>query len=395
MIPYQFYVAQKCLRNRRETIKNNRFLSFLTSISIIGLAIGVAALIVVTSLINGFREEIHKSRVEQIPNIDIVRDNITKGEIEKVLGNIKNDVKIKTFIDSYGLISNSRNESGAAVKIRGVENKSEPGMEQSGSIMIGDQLANTLDVKRGDKVKISTLSEGETKEEEFKVSKIYHTGTNEFDAQTITGNVDDIRKLTSKTNSTQGVSITIISNQNQDAILSKLKKVYNQKQEVRTWEEEHIDIYKSIKTEEQLLYLNLGMIVFVSLFTILNTLFFVVNDKKSDIAIMKTLGVKNMDILIIFLTQGLTISLIGVISGIIIGLVVISNVFNISPFVEWVLNYQFIDLDLNSKSKLPFILNPHEALMIAGGSIIMSLLTVLYPCYKATRISPAEVLHYE
>jgi lipoprotein-releasing system permease protein len=414
-LPYELFVGLRYTRAKRK----NHFISFISLTSMVGIALGVAAIIIVLSVMNGFQTELRNSILGVASHIEITEHNNRLSNWQDVAAQVKLQPKVQSaapYINAQGMLSYGQAVQGALV--RGVSPQEESQVSdisknmQSGSladlhagefsIVLGVDLARSLGITLGDKVVVMAPQGQFTptgvvpRIKQFKLVGLFETGNYEFDLGLVFIHLDDARKLYRMGDSVSGLRLKLTDLFDATEMTSKLNADLNPQGQyfVSNWTQ-HTNLFKAIQLEKRVMFIILTLIVAVAAFNIVSTLVMAVTDKRADIAIMRTLGASPSSIMQIFIIQGALIGFIGTLLGAFVGILVAVNVDVIVPFIEGLFHVQFLDKDVYLISEIPSQLEKGDVITIVVISLVLSLIATLYPSYKAAKINPAEALRYE
>ena len=411
---FELLIGLRYMRARRR----NHFISFISMTSMMGIALGVMALITVLSVMNGFQRTLRTRILGVISDVTItapgrhVRD---WQSLSRFVARQPGVVADAPYVRGEGLLVHGRYSSGAIV--RGIL----PGAERHVSsvashmiagrfgalkrgrfgIILGRYLAWRLGATVGSHVLLVAPGGMVTpagflpRLRSFRVVGIFKVGMYEYDAGLALINLHDAQALYRLGQAVSGVRVKVTHIEQAPQIRAALTRVLPASYLVEDWSQEHANFFHALKTEKVVMFVILLLIVAVAAFNIVATLIMVVTDKRADIAILRTLGASPRSILIIFLVQGVLIGLIGTLVGVILGVILSLNVTTIVPFIERLFHTQFLSPSVYYISQLPSHLRVGDVLHVAAASFGMSFLATLYPAWQAARTQPAEALRYE
>ena len=411
---FEIWVGTRYVRAR----SSNRFVSLISAISMTGIAIAVAVLIIVLSVVNGFEREL-KDRLLLMSahaTIEDPNDGMSgwQGRVEEAVANPAVRAAAP-FIDGQALLVHGEQLSG--IQLRGID----PGLENevsgvssvvtSGSlsaleagafgIVLGVELANALSADIGDKVLV-TLAEGIVtpagvvpRMKRFTVSGIYRVGMYEFDRRLAFIHIADAQKLYRKGDTVTGIRLAVNDIYSAPAVVREVALDLGDPVLVSDWTRSHVNFFRSIQITKSILFVILLMVVAVAAFNIVSTLVMVVKDKQSDIAILRTLGASPGTILKIFMTQGSIIGVVGTLVGVAFGVTFTLNLETIVSFMESTFGIKFLAADVYFISDLPADLQSSDVVRIGGIALILALASTVYPAWRGARTMPAEALRYE
>ncbi len=415
-LPFELFVGLRYTRAKRK----NHFISFISLTSMIGIALGVAALIVVLSVMNGFQTELRNSILGVASHIEITENNNQLSSWQEVASQVKVQPKVVAsapYIIAQGMLSFGQAVQGAIV--RGISPSEEDKVADIGkhmkagalsdlhagefNIVLGADLAYLLGVGMGDKV-VLMAPQGQftptgvvPRIKQFKVVGLFQVGNQEYDAALALIHIDDAAKLYRMGSNVSGLRLKLTDLFDAGDMAIKLSAELRPSGQyyVSDWTQQHANFFKAIQLEKRVMFIILTLIVAVAAFNIVSTLVMAVTDKRADIAIMRTLGAGPRSIMGIFIIQGALIGIIGTIVGALAGILIALNIENIVPFIENLFHVKFLSADVYMISEVPSQLEWRDVTTIVLVSFVLSLLATLYPSYKASTINPAEALRYE
>ncbi|MCK4842085.1 MAG: lipoprotein-releasing ABC transporter permease subunit [Methylococcales bacterium] len=412
--PLTFYIGLRYTRAKRRT----QFISFITLTSVLGIALGVTALIAVLSVMNGFESELRERILGMTSHATITGRNGKLQQwqtLEKRVINYPHIEGSAPFVRGQVMINASRRVSGTL--LRGIEPEYEPKVSEVGNkmqvgrlvdlvsgkfgIILGAELANFLGVMIGDKVTIISPQVNSTpagilpRLKRFTVVGVFKVGMYEYDRNMAIIHINDAKKLFRLGDSVSGLRLKLDDLFNAPLVTKSLaNKLYNNYR-VSDWTKAHQNFFRAIKTEKRVMFIILLLIVAVAAFNIVSTLVMVVTDKRGDIAILKTQGLSNLSVMGIFIVLGGVIGIIGISLGTLGGVLLALNIETIIPAIEGFFGVQFMAADVYYISDVPSKLVWDDVYGIAVIAFVLSLLATLYPAWQASRVNPAEVLRYE
>jgi lipoprotein-releasing system permease protein len=411
---FEMWIGSRYVRSR----SRNSFVSLISAISMLGIAIAVLVLIVVMSVVNGFERELKDRLLAMTAHASIEEVDGNLADAEILRGVALENARVSAaapYIDGKALLVAGKQLSGA--ELRGIEPKLEDtvsgisGVMQDGSldalqagtfkIVLGIELAEELQVAVGDKVTV-TLAQGMVtpagvipRTKRFTVSGIYRVGMYEFDRRLAFISLGDAQRLYRKKNTVTGVRLAVTEIYSAPDIVREVAREYGELVLVNDWTRRHVNFFRSIQITKSILFVILLMVIAVAAFNIVSTLVMVVKDKQSDIAILRTIGTKPSSILRIFITQGSIVGITGTLLGVVGGVVIALNLESIVGFFETIFGIKFLAADVYFISDLPSELKVGDVVRIALIALVLALVSTLYPAWVAARTAPAEALRYD
>ena len=413
--PLAVYIGLRYTRAKRR----NHFVSFISLASVIGIALGVAVLITVLSVMNGFDYEIH-GRVFSLARQVTVSSRLGAvqdwRQVEKEVLQQKNVVAAAPFVSGQGMLTNAGLVHGVMINgiipdeeakisllpstvVKGSMNKLVPG---AFGIVLGQEIALHLGVSVGDKVVLvmpqATLTPMGIvpRFKRFDVVGIFRVGEGfGYDSTTAFINLSDAQKLFQYKNGVTGLNLKINELYAAPQISAELNKILPEEYYVSDWTNEFGTYFKAVRMEKTMMFLLLMFIIAVAAFNLVSSLYMTVTDKQADIAILRTLGASPKTIMSIFIVQGAVIGGIGTLIGVVGGILLAINVPTIVKFLEYVFHTSFISAAIYFINYLPSKLEVFDVVRVGVIAFVMSLLATIYPAWRAAKTEPAEALRYE
>jgi len=412
--PFTLFIGMRYTKAKRR----NNFISFISLVSMLGIALGVMALITVLSVMNGFEKEVKARILGMVSHITITDFDGPVQDWQSLANKISanNHVKgIAPYTEGQVMMVNGEKVTGAL--IRGVIPTEEPKVDEIDTsmkegelvdlkpgeygIVLGKELAHFLRLSVGEKVTVVTPQANMTpvgmipRLKQFTVTGIYEVGMYEYDRTMAIIHIQDAGKLFRQDGGVTGVRLKLDNLFNSRLVKSELEKVVSINYWIGDWTRKHTNYFRAVKTEKAVMFIILMLIVAVAAFNIVSTLVMMVTDKLSDIAILRTLGASPNQIMQIFLVQGVMIGVVGTIIGVVLGVTLSLNIETIISAIEKAFNTQFLPPDLYYISSVPSDMHIDDVFKIMTISIVISIVATLYPAYRASRVQPAEALRYE
>jgi lipoprotein-releasing system permease protein len=416
-VPYELYVGLRYTRARRGSGRNG-FVSFIAAISMLGIALGVAALIVVLSVMNGFQEELRTRILAVASHIEIRGLDGPIADWQSLARAAQTNAEVRAaapYVLGQAMLSAGPVNRGALV--RGIDPALEDRVADFGShmragslrdlqpgtfgIVLGAELARGLGVRLGDSVVVITPQGMVTpagtlpRVKSFRVVGVFEIGMFEFDSGLALIDLSDAQKLYRLGDAVSGVRLKLDDLFAAPRVARELRSVLPDDAEARDWTLSHANFFRAVAIEKRMMFLILTLIVAVAAFNIVSAQVMVVTDKQADIAILRTQGASPASILAIFMIQGSLVGAIGTLLGVVGGLVLAFNVDTVVPIVEHVLGVQFLDKSVYYISELPSEVQRGDVITVAAIALGLTLLATLYPSWRAAKTNPAEALRYE
>ncbi|MDP1519789.1 lipoprotein-releasing ABC transporter permease subunit [Porticoccus litoralis] len=406
------FIGLRYIRSKRR----NGFVSFISLLSFIAMALGVMALILVLSVMNGFDREIRERILSVVSHAALVNE---KGVADwQALGDwALEDPGVKAFapfVEGYGLLTSDTGSQG--VLLHGVDPRYEQGVSpvtnhmlvgdfsllQPGEygIVLGNLLARSLGVIRGDHVMLSLPELNVTpagifpRYKRFRVLGVFQVGA-QVDSGMAFIHYQDAQKLYRMSGRVSGVRLRVDDPYGVDMVATRLRSESKEGLVVKTWTGEMGNLFQAIEMEKKVVGLLLAAIVAVAAFNIVASLTLMVADKRRDIAVLRTLGAEGKTISRIFRIQGTAVGLFGVVTGVICGCLMALGIADIVGLLERYLGFQVFDPDVYFISELPSRLMWQDVLAISLLGVFLSLIATLYPAHRAAKVLPAEALRYD
>ena len=392
------------------------FVSFISWVSLLGVAVGVAALITVLSVMNGFESELRERLLSLSAHATLTSGGAPIPDWQARIGQLQGSPGLTgaaPFLETDAMLSKQASMSGAIV--RGIDPEFEPKVSSIADamregkltdlkpglnrIILGRMLAYQLQVGPGDTVVVMIPGNSATgaftpRLQEFEVVGTFEVGLQEHDSVLALINLSDAEGLRSLSGPT-GIRLKFDDVLKAPDLARLAASRLNPKMQVRDWTEENQAYFRAIRIEKTTTGLILMLIVAVAVFNIVATLVMVVNDKRTDIAILRTLGLSPRGVLAVFMTQGVLIGWIGTALGVGLGLALALNVDVIVPFLETTFGFHIMDPDVYVVSGIPSELHPPDVVRIAAAALILTFVATVYPALRAAQTQPAVALRYE
>lgn len=416
-LPFELSVGLRYTRAGRRGRRKDGFMSFISGISIASIAVGVMALIIVLSVMNGFQKEVRDRMLSVLAHIELSSSAVSICDWQQTADKVRQHpevVGVAPFVAGQGLLSAGRSVRGAM--IRGIDPNTEPAVSDivqtvgqqelsqlsadDFGVILGADLARLLGVDIGDKVTLIVNKGNFTpagfvpRMKQLTVKALLHSGHYEFDSSMALLSLSNAATLF-RTAGPTGLRVKIRDMQQAPQVARSLTNRLPIGWYARDWSVQNRTWFAAVHVEKRMMGIILFLIVLVGAFGLVSTLVMTVTEKQSDIAIMRTLGASPRSIMMIFMIQGAIVGAIGVAVGVGLGLLIACNLDLIVPTIESVLGVQFLPREIYFISSMPSDPRASDIVPIAVMSFVMSLLATLYPSWRASRTNPAEALRYE
>ncbi|TDS85186.1 lipoprotein-releasing ABC transporter permease subunit [Comamonas sp. JUb58] len=416
-IPYELALGWRYTRAGRAT-RRNGFISFISGVSMLGIALGVAALIIVLSVMNGFQKEVRDRMLSVVSHIEI----FTPGgdalpDPARTIAEAKanpNVIGAAPFVSAQALVARGEDMRGAL--LRGIDPALEPevtdmttGIDQSSlqaltpgsfNVVLGSELARILGVGQGDQVTLIVPSGQVTpagtvpRLKQMQVVGTFNSGHYEYDSTLVLMHHEDAERLFRLEGPT-GVRLKLKDLHQAPEVTQQLAHSLSGHLLIRDWTQQNKTWFAAVQVEKRMMFIILTLIVAVAAFNLVTTLVMTVTDKRADIAILRTLGASPRSIMGVFVVQGALVGVIGTLVGLGLGLLVACNIDVIVPAIERALHTSFLPKDIYLISQMPSEPQRSDIVPITVISLILAFVATLYPSWRASRVNPAEALRYE
>ena len=415
-LPYELRIGLRYTRAGRRARRRNGFISFISGISMAGIALGVMALIVVLSVMNGFVSQVRDRMLSVVSHIEVfsLDGPIDWKEVEARARSNREVVGTAPYVAAQALLT--RGDAVRGVLVRGIDPAAEPQVSdlatqvrgepltalQAGEfgIVLGGELARALGVSLGEKVTL-VAPQGQVtpagvvpRLKQFTVIGTFDSGHFEYDSAMALLHIGDAERLF-RVDGPTGVRVKITDMQRAPAVAEQLAKSLPPNLLVRDWTRQNRSWFAAVQVEKRMMFIILALIVAVAAFNLVSTLVMTVTEKQPDIAILRTLGATPRSVMAVFIVQGALIGVIGTLLGVAGGLFVANNLDSIFPTIERIAGFPLIPKDIYFISSLPSDPRASDVVPIAVISILLSLVATLYPSWRASRVRPAEALRYD
>ena len=414
MQPYELFIGLRYTRAKRR----NHFISFISLISVLGMALGVMALIVVLSVMNGFQKEIRTRMLGATPDLEVVADGGRIANWQAVYDKVRQNPKIQAaapYVGGQGMLSFGQNVQG--VMVRGIDPAAETAVTalsnkmKSGSlsdlrsgefgIVLGVDLARALGVQPGQKIMLIAPQGQITpagmmpRLKQFRVVGIFEIGMAPYDDNLALINISDAQKLFQMGDAVTGISAKLRDVDLAPQVASEIQRQLPDNLYANDWTHQNSNYFRAVAMEKRMMFIILSLIVAVAAFNIVSTLVMAVTDKQSDIAILRTLGATPRSIMGMFMVQGVLVGVVGIGFGVGLGSLLSWRLPGIIKWIEHTFHVTFLSPDVYYISEVPSRLQWSDVGWVALLTFAFSLLATLYPAWRASRTQPAQALRYE
>jgi lipoprotein-releasing system permease protein len=414
--PYELQIGWRYTRAGR-TGRRNGFISFISGVSMLGIALGVAALIIVLSVMNGFQKEVRDRMLSVLAHVEVFNPDTGIADWKALAAAARRVPQVREaapYVQGQAMVT--RDDVVRGVLIRGVEPDEEARVSDiatemrvgklsdltpgSFGIVLGSELARSFGVRVGDKVNVLapqglvTPAGVVPRIKSFTVVGVFESGHYEYDSSLALIDIDDAKKLYRLENDT-GIRLKLDDMQAAPEVTQELVRTLDQDVLVRDWTQQNRSWFSAVQLEKRMMFIILALIIAVAAFNLVSSLVMSVRDKEADIAILRTLGAAPRSVLAIFVVQGALIGLLGCLIGIVLGVAIALNVGAIVSFIERAFHFAFLPQNIYFISALPSDLRLADVVSIGCVSVLLSFVATLYPSWRAARIEPAQALRYE
>jgi len=415
-LPFEWRVGWRYTRAGRSA-RRNGFISFISGVSVLGITLGVATLIIVLSVMNGFQKEVRDRMLSVVAHVELFD---ARGQAlddwQALATEARRNPEViaaAPFLPAQALIARGEDMRGALIRgiVPAEEIKVTPlaaSMQdtfarlRSGGwgVVIGIELARSLGVREGDMLTVVAPSGQMTpagivpRLKQVTIVGIFNAGHYEYDSGLVLMHADDAAKLF-RTGGVTGVQLKLRDAQTARRVGDELSESLGMNVTVRDWTRTNRNWFDAVQVEKRMMFIILTLIVAVAAFNLVSTLVMTVTDKRADIAIMRTLGASPRSIMAIFMVQGSLSGVMGTLGGVGLGLLVAFNIDVIVPGIERMLGVHFLPASMYLITQMPSDPRAADIVPIALISLVLSLAATLYPSWRASRVQPAEALRYE
>ena len=415
--PYELFIGLRYTRASRRAGRRNGFISFISGLSVAGIALGVAALIVVLSVMNGFQKEVRDRMLSVLSHVEVFAGREPLHDWQKVLADARKHPRViggAPYVAGQAMLTVE--DSVRGVLVRGIDPALEPQVADFAAKMdrgslaelrpgefgvaIGRELAGQLFLDVGSKLTLIAPQGTATpaglvpRLRQLTVVAVFAAGHFEYDSSLLLMNIDDAAKLF-RVDGVTGVRLKTDDMMQAPRVAGDLTKMLTGDLYVRDWSAENRNWFAAVQIEKRMMFIILTLIIAVAAFNLVSMLVMTVTDKQSDIAILRTLGASPASIMKIFVVQGASVGLLGTFAGVLLGVLLALNVGPAVSFVEALFGFEVLPKGIYFISHLPSDLRADDVLRIGLTACVLALASTLYPSWRASRVRPAEALRYE
>ena len=411
---YEYFIGLRYTRSRQRT----RFISVISLISVVGIALGMTVLITVLSVMNGFQKEVRTRMLNAVAHVQIAGRNEKLADWKKIADIARTNPHVLAtapYVNAQGLFTSGSQVKGAYLRgilpeLEGTVNELTSHMKRGSvdalkpgefNVVLGDALARALELNIGDKV-VLVAPQGQVtpagllpRLRQFTVVGTFNIGHQEIDGGLALVHIEDAQKLYRMGDDVTGVRLKIDDLFRAREVAFQLASKVPADAVLSDWTAQNANYFKAVDIEKRMMSLLLFFIIAIAAFNLVSSLFMVVKEKQPDIAILRTLGASPGGVMKIFMTQGIVIGLTGVFFGVVFGVLGALNVAAIVGFVERLFGMRFLDPTIYFITDLPSELRPMDVVVTAVFSFVMSAIATIYPSWRASKVNPAEALRYE
>ena len=416
-MPYEWVLGWRYTRAGRTT-RRNGFISFISGVSMLGIGLGVAALVIVLSVMNGFQKEVRDRMLSVVSHIEVLAvDGNALSDVNQTLHQVRQHSQVvgaAPFISAQALLA--RGEDMKGVMVRGIDPALEPGVIDLApevrteslshlvagqfGVVLGVDLARHLGLRVGDPVTLIAPSGQVTpagvlpRLKQMTVVGTFNSGHYEYDSALVMVHVQDAARIFRLEGPT-GIRLKIRDLHQARAVAADLAQMLTGPLALRDWTQQNKTWFAAVQVEKRMMFIIVTLIVAVAAFNLVSTLIMSVTDKRADIAILRTLGASPGSIMAVFVVQGAMVGVMGTLGGLLLGLLIANHIDVIVPALEGLFQASFLPKDIYLISHMPSDPQSADILPVVLISLALSFVATLYPSWRASQVNPAEALRYE
>ena len=410
--PFEWLVALRYLRARRK----EGFISVIAGFSFLGITLGVATLIIVMAVMNGFRQELFNKMLGLNGHV-VVHSLSNFSDFDQVANRIRKVPGVKyalPLVEGQVMISTPQSSSGALVRgLREADLKelkavsgnirfgTLDGFDQKPGLALGSRLANELNVKVGDQVSLITPRGPSTalgtapRVKRYPVVAIFEIGMSEYDASILFMPLNEAQLYFNQPDSVTVLEVVLDSPDEVGALTPQIVNAGGSSTYISDWRQRNATFFTALQVERNVMFLILALIVLVAALNIVSGLIMLVKDKGHDIAILRTIGATRGAVMRIFFITGASIGIVGTLAGFLLGVLVCLNIERLRELIGWITDTDLFAPELYYLSQLPAEMDTGETVSVVVLALALSVLATLYPSWRASRLDPVEALRYE
>lgn len=414
--PLELLIGLRYTRAKRR----NHFISFISATSMIGVVLGVWALITVMSIMNGFHKDLRDRILYVVSHVTISDYGGKLANWRDVSVQVNQNLEVAAqspFILGQGMITHGKEVTGALIRgilpdgerevsevmrpkhiIAGNPDALKPG---EFGIILGETLARILGVRLGEKVTLVAPKGKVTpagllpRMKRFTVVGLFKINMHEYDSGIALIHIEDAARLLGLNNEVSGLRIKLHDVDDAQRINHKLRQTLQGDYRVRDWTQEHTQFFRALEIEKRVVFIVLTLIIAVAAFNIVSTLVMIVTDKQPDVAILRTLGMSPGSVMKVFMVQGTVIGVVGTLTGAVLGVLTALNVKTLIPAIEHFFNTELFPINIYLINEFPAELRWPDVTWVVVISLLLSFLATIYPAWRASRVQPADALRYD